>query len=303
VCAEWWALPLAELGEGWLVVRVQVPRERCEPLAGDLFALGALGLQETDASAGVAELAVYFTAAGPDEHELHAALAAADGWLVARETVPPADWLAHYREQARPLPLGRRFIADPRDPGGPSEVTDPDGRRILRLPARTAFGTGSHESTRLAVEMLELAPPAGCSVLDLGTGSGVLAYVALELGARRVVAIDIDPAAALVAGQIATLNGLEPLLAVGGIDCLGGGAGFDRILINIIPARWLPLREEVRRLLLPHGRLLVSGLLVEQRSEVLAALAQVGFVPSAARIEGDWLGLWLGAAATDGSTG
>lgn len=138
-------------------------------------------------------------------------------------------------------------------------------------------------------------------MLDVGTGSGVLAYVALLLGARRVVAVDVDPAAALVAGQIAALNDLRPELAVGGVACLAPHARFDRVLVNIVPAYWLAEKGAVRRLLAEGGRLLVSGLLAEQRSEVVAALLEEGLTPIAERREGEWAALWLALPASAGT--
>jgi ribosomal protein L11 methyltransferase len=270
-----------------------VPTDLAEPLAAELFARGALGLEESEPTSGRAELAVYFPRQGVDEAAVAAVAAALGATEVAWEPVEPTDWLARYREQARPLLLGRSFLADPRDPDDPGEPASAEGRRTLRLPARTAFGTGSHESTRLAVELLEQDPPVGARVLDVGTGTGVLSYVALILGARRVVGVDIDPAAALVGGQIAALNRLEPLFVVGGVGCLRPEARFDRVLVNIIPAHWRGERETVRRLVAPEGRLLVSGLLVDQRSEVVGSLAEAGFEPVAERAEGGWLAMWL----------
>lgn len=273
-------------------MRLRVATPLAEPLAVELFARGALGLEESNSAPGRTELAVYFPRRGVDETEV-ANVAAGLGATLSWEAVEPADWLARYREAARPVPLGRSFLADPRDPDDPGEPASLAGRRTLRLPARTAFGTGSHESTRLAVELLEQDPPVDTCVLDLGTGSGVLAYVALVLGARRVVGVDIDPAAALVGGQIAALNRLEPRIVVGGAGCLRSEARFDRVLVNIIPAHWLGERETVRRLLTPEGRLLVSGFLVDQRSEVVGALAEEGFEPVTERTEGEWLAMWL----------
>ncbi|MEZ5332447.1 MAG: 50S ribosomal protein L11 methyltransferase [Thermoanaerobaculia bacterium] len=283
--------PLAEATAGWLLIRLRVPVERAEILAAELWDLGALGLEETEPQPGEAELSVFFPPAGPEPEGFAPVVAAARARVTERTLVPPADWLARYRELSRPLPLGRGFLADPRDADDADAAAGVEGRRTLRLPARTAFGTGSHESTRLAVELLEDDPPEGERVLDVGTGSGVLAYVALALGARHVVALDVDPAASLVAGQIAALNDLSPSLLVGDVSCLRSAPLFDRILVNIIPAHWLPAGAALAGLLAPAGRLVVSGLLGSQREEVAGALASLGLSPVAERTDGEWLGL------------
>lgn len=276
-------------------MRLRVPAGNAERLAGDLWTLGALGLEEREPAAGAIELLVYYPAEGPDRAGLDAAVRGAAADLLERSVIAPTDWLARYRELSRPIPLGRGFLADPREPEEGGAPAGAEGRRTLLLPARTAFGTGSHESTRLAVELLEEDPPAGESVLDVGTGSGVLAYVALALGARRVVGLDVDPAASLVAGQIAALNGMRPRLVVGAVSCLAAARRFERILVNVIPAHWLPERAAVAQLLAPGGRLVVSGLLGAQRAEVIAALAEVGLSAVAEREDGEWLGLRLTA--------
>lgn len=294
-------------------MRLRAPAERAELLAVALFDLGALGLEEHEAPhrpnrerargtsgptsrspvGAAVELAAYFPHSGVDEGGLAEVLGTLGARLLERRVVEPADWLARYRALSRPSPLGRSFLADPRETDEVGEPAAVAGRTTLRLPARTAFGTGSHESTRLAVELLEDDPPVGSRVLDLGTGSGVLAFVALMLGARTVVALDIDPAAGLVAGQIAALNGQRPLLAVGELVCLRAAALFDRLLVNMIPAHWLPEKERLRELLAPGGRLLLSGLLAEQRREVVAETATLGLTPVAERRAGEWGALWL----------
>src|SRR5262249_18536591 len=106
------------------------------------------------------------------------------------------DPLAVFRAASRPFPVGKRFWLDP---GEPPHAAAPPGRIALLLPASTAFGTGGHESTRLALESLEEQPIAGAEVLDVGTGSGVLALAAAALGSRRAVGLDTDAEAVFVA--------------------------------------------------------------------------------------------------------
>ena len=178
-----------------------VPPEHEETFTAELWPLGILGCEvHDDAPGGRLRIDVYL----PDPLPQGFAAWDAGAWCargvetVAEETFADRDWLAEYR----PIEGGRTFLVDPRDEGFAAETAG--ARAVLRIPARTAFGTGSHESTRLAVEWLEdcdVQGPAirGLDVLDVGTGSGILAFAALKLGARRVVGFDADEAAVLVA--------------------------------------------------------------------------------------------------------
>lgn len=212
--------------------------------------------------------------------------------LVIHEALPPTDWLARYRESVVPFQVGKQFVVDPRDPCDEVlRAARDDGRFLLRIPARSAFGIGSHESTRLAVELLEAAPPQGLEVLDVGTGTGILALVALRLGARSAVGIDVDPGAALVARDTARRNALSPRLAAATIGALRPGAAFDVVVVNIIPAEWLGSAAELRPYLSTSAAVITSGLLVGQRAMVRDRLVDLGLELADERREGEWLAL------------
>jgi ribosomal protein L11 methyltransferase len=227
--------------------------------------------------------------------------------------------MAPYRARSIPFALGRSFTADPRepafaagepadDPGGPELSPRWSGggggrggalavRRRLRLPARGAFGTGSHESTRLAVELLEDAGAEGRRVLDVGTGTGVLAFAALALGARSAVAFDSDPVAAFHARENSALNGLDPRLYAGRIDALApAGGGFDLVVVNVIPERIVPELPRVAAQLAPGGELIVSGMLTADGPRMLEEMAALGLAERGRRSAGEWLGLRAGRA-------
>jgi len=263
-------------------------------LMAELWAWGTLGVEQTVGNDGSRHVVAYFSdplpARLPDVgNPLWGHLGVE---LVRVELIEDQDWLAEYRRQARPVPVGEGFLVDPREPD--AEQPPPAGsRRLLRLPARSAFGTGSHESTRLAVELLETIPIAGRRVLDVGTGSGILAFAALCSGAEYVVGIDSDPVASLLAGQNGRLNGLSPHLLAGTLATLRSGPVFDVALVNILPRR---IRADLPRLvgvLAPGAEAVFSGILAVEKARVAADLEAVGFRQLAAGRDREWVAFHL----------
>ncbi|MFP3941066.1 MAG: 50S ribosomal protein L11 methyltransferase [Thermoanaerobaculia bacterium] len=269
------------------VVRVsyRVPGDREEAAVAALWEAGTLGIQVLEGEAGTLRLEAYFEGPGPG----HVSGLAPMG----RAEVPAQDWLAPYREAAVPFPVGDRLLLDPRDPDAGPPVAEP-GRTTLRIPARAAFGTGSHETTRLALELLEPLELEGRSVLDVGTGTGILAFAALLAGAWPVVGLDVDPAAPFHARDNARLNSLHPLLLAGGPGALrppvrGGGTGFDAALVNVVPEEIEADLPAVVGLLRSGGEAIFSGILAASGARVLRDLAELGLAPVAERTLSEWV--------------
>lgn len=251
---------------------------------------------------GWIEIDAWFPADTPRETaEPGEAWRAAGVELTAVEPIGETDWFAAWRAAAQPFEVGRRFLLDPREPDLPETAEAPPsgGRIALRLPARAAFGTGSHESTRLALELLETVDPAGRSVLDVGTGTGILAFAALALGARRAAACDVDPVAAFHARDNRRLNGAAlPAAArfavwAGGAGALVPGARFDLLLVNVLPERILPELPRLARATAPGGALVYSGLIAERESELTEAWAASGMAVRGRAAAGEWVALHL----------
>lgn len=248
----------------------------------DLWEARTLGVQSTTAADGRTRLEAWFpldtglVEMGPGIEE--------DG----EEIVPDADWFATWREKARPFPIGKTLFVDPREPDEePVEI--PEGRRLLRLPARAAFGTGSHESTSLALELLEDTELKGRRVLDVGTGTGVLAFAALAFGARSVVGFDVDPASPFHARDNSGLNDLHPRLFAGRLAALRERPLFDLALVNVVPEQILPEMPDLTLLLRPGAELILSGILAERGRQVLDRLRGLGFAERDRRTAGDWV--------------
>lgn len=249
----------------------------------ELWERGTLGVQVLDGGeAGTLRLEAYFDGEAPTEME--------GATFLGSEEVPPADWLAPWREAAQPFPVGERLLLDPRDPDSGEASSEP-GRTTLRIPARAAFGTGSHESTRLALELLEGLDLAGKRVLDVGTGTGVLAFAALRFGAARAVALDLDPAAPFHARVNARLNRLRPALLAGGVGALAPrpAARFDLALVNVVPEEIAADLPAIAALLVPGGDAILSGILAASGPRVVAEVGALGLAPVAVRAEEEWI--------------
>jgi ribosomal protein L11 methyltransferase len=221
--------------------------------------------------------------------------------------VEERDWLTAWREAAEPIPLGEQLLVDPREwdlpvsglpqtPCGGSGAEGASGERfVLAIPARTAFGVGSHESTRLAYELLEATPLVGKRVLDVGCGSGILAMAALLLGARAAVGFDFDPAAGLLAGQYARHNRLAPAFYTGTIAALATPTSiagqFEVVVLNVLPHEIADELGQVIDQLAPGGDLLVSGVLHTEALAVTSSISHFGCDPAGEIAAGEWIGL------------
>jgi ribosomal protein L11 methyltransferase len=264
------------------------PPELEEPFVGDLWLAGTLGVQTTAEADGRVRLEAWFPAGSAPVGPLPPGVEA-----VADEPVPETDWLAAYRERARPFPVGRSLFIDPREPEEePAEV--PAGRRLLRLPARAAFGIGSHESTSLALELLEDMDLRGLRVLDVGAGTGILAFAALSFGARSAVGFDVDPAAPVHARDNARLNGLHLPLFAGRLAALRERPRFDLALVNVVPEQILPEMPDLVALLRPGAEAVLSGILAEKGREVLGRVRGLGLVERDRREAGEWAAFRVG---------
>jgi ribosomal protein L11 methyltransferase len=260
-----------------------VPPDLEDALSADLWEAGTLGVRSDAAPDGRVLLEAWFA---PD------ALPFAVDWpgavMTGEEAVPDTDWLAQYRERAQPFPVASTLFIDPREPEEPA-VEAPAGRRLLRLPARAAFGIGSHESTSLALELIEGLDLTGRDVLDAGTGTGILSFAALLRGARLAVGYDVDPASPFHARDNSRRNGLHPLFFVGLSTALRAAPRFDLALINIVPEQILPEMPGLVRLLRPGGGMILSGILAERGRQVLDRMRGLGFTEVDRREAGDWV--------------
>ncbi len=282
---------------GYALRTFSLPVDIEDQFLAELWALGALGFESHSAEEGLSRLDAYFASqSSPWMTSDDLARWRRRGVReLGTEQVKGRDWLAVYRETSEPFDVGERFRVDPRDEETSLPATstmDGSTRRDLKIPARTAFGTGSHESTRLVIEWLEDLELTGQTVLDVGTGSGILSFVAEILGAHRVVGFDVDAQAVCMAKSNAQFNDVEPLLFAGRLSSIVRKRDFDLALVNILPENILSEMPYLADLLKSGGRVISSGNLVSRRDELLALWAELGFLPAGEKVDAEWAA-WL----------
>jgi ribosomal protein L11 methyltransferase len=179
------------------------------------------------------------------------------------------DWVQSSRDLLQPMEVGRRFFLVPEW----RDDATPEGRFRIAVNPGMAFGTGVHETTQLCIEALEDYLLPGMSVLDVGTGSGILAKAAKLLGAGRVTACDTDPVAVEIAGE-----GF-----VGSVDAVASGT-VDVVMANISPEAIVALAADLLRVRKAGGVLLASGFEGHEVEQVRAALPE----PREVRHKGKW---------------
>lgn len=183
------------------------------------------------------------------------------------EAVADQDWHAAWQQRLEPVVVGPFTIAPPwRANPGPGVVVIEPGQ---------AFGTGHHETTTGCLAALCELTLAGRAVLDVGTGSGVLAIGAALLGATKVVAVDTDPLAVEATTHNATVNEVELLVVEGSVPDVPAGR-FDVVVANLDTAALVTLAGELVGRLAPGGALIVSGVGIERAGEAVEAFAAAG---------------------------
>jgi ribosomal protein L11 methyltransferase len=206
--------------------------------------------------------------------------------------VSAEDWSTSWKANFKPLRVGHRLLIVPTW----ENVQPRPGDIVLRLDPGMAFGTGGHETTRLCLELLELIMDdmpllLSPAVLDLGTGSGILAMAAIQLGAGRVFAVDIDPQAVEVARENLAINGLAEQVECSTTPLESMEESFDVILANILAEELIRLAPHLAERLNPGGSLVLSGILAEKEGLVRSGFALQPLKYLATLQAGEWVAL------------
>ncbi|MFQ6016138.1 MAG: 50S ribosomal protein L11 methyltransferase, partial [Anaerolineae bacterium] len=210
------------------------------------------------------------------------------------------DWARAWQDRCPVQHVGDRLVIKPSWRG----YVPAEGEVVLQIDPGLAFGTGLHATTRLCLVELERLVASGMRVLDLGTGTGILAIAAAKLGAAPVLALDIDRTAVRVARENALANGVQEIVDIRQGDLANNSSEggpelfppdlsppFDLIVINILAKVIIDLADRLPPLLTPEGLVVLSGIIEEQSPAVEAKMAEVGLVLHDRRREADWVAL------------
>jgi ribosomal protein L11 methyltransferase len=270
----------------WWAIDVQVPANRREQLGAWLVSRTGQAVEER--ADGI------LVAFAPDENAAEALIheldRAADAPVRShRHPVEPTDWSTRWREGLAARQLGELTVV----PSWLPEASDPDPLTIV-LDPETAFGSGEHGSTRAALTLLSRCIRRGDRVLDLGSGSGILAIAAVKLGASRAFGIEIDPEANEVAQRNAVRNGV-----VDSVEFLEGDATVlaplvapvELILSNILRSVNTALLPVIAGSLVPFGTAIFSGMEHAEAEDFKQALTGYGFTPLQDTLDAGWWGI------------
>lgn len=256
---------------------------------GDLIDESILNADKT-----VASVSVYF----PAERSVAEAMAFLKERFAATELdalkvetvgVHEEDWANSWKEYYKPLRIGKRLVIVPaweKYDANPNDL-------VVRMDPGMAFGTGTHETTRLVIELLEKYTKQGCRMLDVGTGSGILAICASKLGAGECFAYDIDPMAVRVANENIKDSGLT------NIECkvsdllkqADRSRPYDLICANLVADIIIRMIPDLSPFMDKHTVLLASGIITSRSADVIACFEQYGYEIAEKSVENDWCAL------------
>ncbi len=225
------------------------------------------------------------------QHRLGAFLAEQEPASVVLSSIAEVaneNWNRKWEETILPIEVGDQFVIAPSWHPVPASA----GKVVVTIDPKMSFGTGYHESTRLMLRMIEKHGTARAHVLDVGTGTGILAIAAAKLGSVHVVGIDTDEWSYTNARENVEKNGCNGVVEIhfGSLEVVAE-TGFDMILANITRTAILELLPSLVQKLRKEGALLCSGLMIEDRTSVEDALRNEGCTLLSGATENEWIGI------------
>ena len=272
----------------WAQVTITTSQEASDAVANYLFERDATGIEIRDtpsSNSPTVTLISYFPTddlIGERVHDLREFLANliqagidTQPAKVTLESIEEDNWSEQWRSAFPPQKIGKRLVIAPTW----DDIVPEPAEVFIRLDPGMAFGTGQHPTTQLALELLEISIKGSDAVADIGTGSGILAIAAAKMGAKRVDAVDLDATTIPIARSNIQLNKVESVIRLhqgNGLDALERQK-YPLIVANILTKVILPMIPICPNFLEPAGRLILSGILATEASQIEAQLEANGF--------------------------
>ncbi len=270
---------------------VDATPEESDVLSYELFELGAQGVEERDDNTlvkGAGGGKITLVASFATEEEARAAISALSPEINPRlEEVIGDAWRDAWKEHFRPFAVAKGLVIRP--PWEPYEKKGDE--HVLELEPGRAFGTGLHETTSLVCQAMASRDKdlRNKVVLDIGCGSGILALAALVYGAERAVCVDVDPDSVEVTNENAARNGMSAKVTASTTDVGDLREDGDFVLANIEARVLIPMRDKLVSRVRPGGILILSGILVPQKNDVIQAYQGLELLDAPEK--GEWIAL------------
>src|SRR5215468_6082869 len=277
----------------WNQLTIDVPDDLIDAVVGELSGEGVAGVWESHCpEPGLTRLVLYFNPRSNLEQVEHSVRsifqrAERETPAISRSMVEECDWNEEWKKSYTSFPIGDDFFVIPSWERTPC----PDDRLPIRIDPGQAFGTGTHETTQITMELLPRWIEPATAVLDVGTGSGILAIAARLLGAEIVFACDNDPVAAQVARANIERNGVDKVYPFCGSLDAAKASSAGLLLGNLTADVISSLLPDFSRVLRPHGMALLSGILLDQAEDLRGRIARCGFRIFEEITRGEWLGV------------
>ncbi len=268
--------------KSWLEIKLAISRTYSELVSAFLFSQGCTGFIQEKIGRDKERLIVYFSnerSFKRIEKEISSYLAdlgAGVSFNLKRGIILEENWAEAWKTNFKPVKISPRLVVKP-----PWEkYKKRHGEIVLQIKPGMAFGTGTHQTTQMCLKFLDNLIPQCYQfpiVLDVGTGSGILAIAALKLGAKKVQAIDIDRLALKTAKENTRLNRINHRISfhLASPDQISGA--FDLVVANLLPQELMTVKDSLVAKVRAQGALIISGFLKRQKKEIYGAFAQYGF--------------------------
>ena len=298
---------IPETCKSWRRVSITAPSSLTDLICSFLCGITGQGTEQSDSGEDVETITAYLAESPDAERQqrqieqffalLQDSLQAGEKLHLSFSSLKDEDWNLRWKQHFKPELITPRLVIKPTWEGY-SAASD---EKIIEMDPGMAFGTGHHASTRLCVQFIDQLLQGQCpprTILDVGTGTGILAMAAVLLGASSALAIDNDPEAVQVAAENIQRNNLANTIEVSGSDLKDVMGRFDLVIANIIHDTLLLLAPSLVDKVAKNGHLVLAGILLgEQEERIVKAYCDFGLQHLGTRQEGEWVALLFGNGA------